>query len=80
MTRDEIISMGVNPQLARALCDYLKTHMPIGQRSADPTALVNNEGAMVGWHKAADFIQELATPRIEDPQEPGPMYSEPLRK
>lgn len=80
MTRDELISMGMTPALARATAIFLKNSIPRPPRMADLTALVNNEGAMNGWINAADAIGALATP-VGDPNQPElPMYSEPARK
>jgi hypothetical protein len=80
MTRDEIISLGVTPEIARAVSDFLKTNIPRPPRFADATALINNEGAMNGWINAADMIGSLAIPKTEETKEPEPMYSEPARK
>lgn len=80
MTRDALISLGMTPELARATAVYLKNTIPRPPRYADPTALVNNEGAMNGWINAADAIGSLATPIRDEPQEELPLYSEPVRK
>lgn len=79
MTRDGLISLGMTPQLADATAVYLKNIIPRPPRFADPTALVNNEGAMNGWINAADAIKALGAP-LPDPNQPElPMYSEPLK-
>lgn len=79
MTREQLIGLGMTPQLARATAVYLKNIIPRPPRFADPTALVNNEGAMNGWINAADAINALSDP-VPDPNQPElPMYSEPRK-
>lgn len=80
MTRDELISLGLTPSLARAVSDFLKTNIPRPPRYADATALINNEGAMNGWINAADAIGALSTPEVKEPSATPEMYSEPARK
>lgn len=80
MTRDQIIGLGLNPQLAQAVCDFLKTNIPRPPRFADATALINNEGAMNGWINAADAIGALAEPQPAEQKEFPSLYSEPARK
>lgn len=79
MTRDEIISLGMTPTLARAVADFLKTNIPRPPRFADATALINNEGAMNGWINAADAIGALAVAPADPNQPELPMYSEPRK-
>lgn len=79
MTREQLIGLGMTPQLAQATAVYLKNIIPRPPRFADPTALVNNEGAMNGWINAADAINALSAP-VPDPNQPElPMYSEPRK-
>jgi len=80
MNRETIISLGVTPVIARAIADYLKTNMPIPLRFPDPTAIVNNEGMMVGWQKAAIFLEQLSLPLSEQPTEEIGMYTEPPKR
>lgn len=80
MTRDELLSLGLTPSLARAVADFLKTNIPQAMFVADPTFLVNNEGRMNGWINAANTIGALADPKsVETPELPN-LYSEPARK
>ncbi len=76
MNRDEIISLGVTPQIAKSIETYLKMNMPVGQRSGEATVLVSNEGCMTGWYKAAELVGNLATPQIEATHERKGLYSE----
>jgi hypothetical protein len=76
MTRDEIISAGVTPTIANAMADYLKTNLPMNPRIADPTSIINNEGVMTGWFKAADFIK-LLSDKVNPVVPLTAMYSEP---
>lgn len=80
MTRNELISLGMTPQLAQATAVYLKCNIPRPPRFADPTGLVNNEGAMNGWINAADAIKALSIPQSEEQTGTPPMYSEPVHK
>jgi len=80
MTRAQIIGLGVTPDIAKAVSDYLKTNIPRPPRFADATALINNEGAMNGWINAADAIGALASPEPTEEEKPVDMYSEPARK
>ncbi len=80
MTRDEIIGMGVTPDLARAISTYIKTNLPLSPRIADPTSIINNEGVIFGWSMAANFIEVLSIPLQDQNPEKQPMYSEPSRK
>lgn len=80
MTRDQVLSFGFKPEQLHALSDYLKTNIPRPPRVADPTALVNNEGAMNGFLNAADMISSLAQPAEKAQEQEIQLYSEPAIK
>lgn len=77
MTRDEIISKGVTPELAKALALYLRSRMAFGTQLGDATTIINSEGQARGWIKAADEIAALALPKPDENQILLPLYSQP---
>jgi len=76
MTRDEVISHGVTPEIAKAITTFIKTNLPMNPRIADPTSIINNEGVITGWMKAADLVSSLSNP-LNPVIQPEPMYSQP---
>lgn len=72
MTREEL---QIKPEEAKRLGAFLRSNIPIGQRTGEATVLVNNEGMMTGFIKAAELIESLANPKPEE-QKPAALYSE----